>query len=158
MWIGTFLVLMGVGCRWGEWEGAFESVEALGERVVIALNRGDEEELHRLRVTKEEYLGWMWPQFPASRPPIGFPPEFAWSNLETRSRVALSKALRSYGKSRLRYVGIRFERPEERYRNFRLKRGSVLVVQTPQGQQITLRFLGSVVERNGQYKLLSYQD
>lgn len=159
MWkLGIVLIFVATGCRREEWKGSFASVEALGERVIVALNRGDEKELHALRVTKEEYLGWMWPQFPASRPPIGFPRDFAWNNLDSRSRGALAKALRLYGKNHLRYLTIRFEKPEELYRGFRLKRGSVLEALTPDGKRIALRFLGSVVERNGHYKLLSYQD
>ena len=45
----------------------------LGLAVVDALNNKDIEKLNRLRVQREAYLDWIWPAFPASRPPNNFP-------------------------------------------------------------------------------------
>ena len=68
------LTLVAVGCRKIEpWEGSFASLEALGEAAAQALSDGDAEALRKLRVNKEEYLGWIWNEFPASKPP----PEFS---------------------------------------------------------------------------------
>jgi hypothetical protein len=146
------------GCRSSRWDGSLESPDALGERVVAALNRGDARGLNALRVTEDEYIGWMWREFPASRPPMNFPADFAWNNLNAKCITAISRTIRNYGQRKLRYRSIRFEKPEESYRGFQLMRGSVLTVSTPEGKDVDLHVLGSVVKRDGGYKLLSYND
>ena len=86
----VLFILLTVSISWhrkSAWEGSLDSPAALGHAVVDALNRGDIDGLHRLRVTQDEYLSWIWPAFPASRPPYNFTPDFAWS--KCNNKVAL---------------------------------------------------------------------
>ena len=56
------------------------------------------------------------------------------------------------------FIGLEFDEPAQDYEGFRLLRGSRLVVRSVAGDEKELRILGSVVERHGGYKLLSYAD
>jgi hypothetical protein len=136
----------------------FASPADLGRAVVEGLNANDPEALYRLLVSKQEYTGELWPAFPASDPKFNFTPEFAWSNLYKKCVIGIEKRTARHGGKNLSFSGIRFDRPTEAYNGFRLHRGTVLTVRNPDGKEGELKFLGSVVEKGGRYRLLSYDD
>ena len=147
-----------VGCEKRVWENSLDSPDQLGLAVVDALNREDIGQLNRLRVQREEYLDWIWPAFPASRPPNNFPGDFAWSNLNKKCNIGMKKWIAHFGGVNLKFVAIRFDRPKETYQGFQLLRGTVLTLQNVAGEKRELQILGSVVVKNDRYKLLSYED
>lgn len=153
------LLIVSVGWhRVNVWEGSLDSPAALGQAVVDALNRGDIDALHRLRVSRDEYFSWVWPAFPAGRPPYNFTADFAWSNLDKKCVLGANSWIESYGHQDLVFTAIQFNRPTEAYKGFKLLRGTVLTVQQASGKSVELRILGSVVKKGNHYKLLSYED
>ena len=155
------LLILVISLGWhksGVWGGSFNSLDHIGQVCVDALNRGDADALHRLRVNRDEYLSWIWHEFPAAHPPNNFPGDFAWANLNKQSVLGLGKWLRTYGSKDFTFVDIRFEKPTEKYNGFTLLRGSVLTVRNPNGNNLELRILGSVVKKAGRYKLLSFKE
>ena len=148
----------GVGCEKSVWKNSLDSPGQLGLAVVDALNRKDIEALDRLRVQRDAYLDWIWPAFPASRPPKNFPGDFAWSNLNKKCNIGMKRWVARYGGQELTFVSIRFDRAMERYEGFQLLRGTVLTLQNSKGDTAELEILGSVVVKDNRYKLLSYQD
>ena len=151
-----------VGCekpnRRGWVTQPLRSPDQLGLAVVNALNNKDIEQLNRLRVQREEFLGWIWPEFPASRPPSNFPGDFAWSNMNKKCNIGMKKWIDRYGGRNLKFVAIRFDRPQETYDVFRLLRGTVLTLQNAAGEKRDLKILGSVIVKDNRCKLLSYKD
>ena len=147
-----------VGCEKPIWENSLDSPDQLGLAVVDALNRKDIEQLNRLRVQREAFLDWIWPEFPASRPPSNFPGDFAWSNMNKKCNIGMKKWIDRYGGHNLKFVGIRFDQPSETYDGFQLLRGTVLTLQNAAGEKRELQILGSVIHKNNRYKLLSYED
>ena len=147
-----------MGCEKSVWKNSLDSPGQLGLAVVDALNREDIEELNRLRVESEAYFDWIWPAFPASRPPSNFPGDFAWSNLNQKCNIGMKKWIARYGGANLKFVSIRFNQPKETYDGFQLLRGTVLTLQNAAGEKRELEILGSVVVKNNRYKLLSYKD
>ena len=151
-----------VGCEKPKRKGwvtqPLHSPDQLGLAVVDALNRKDIAHLNRLRVQREAFMDWIWPAFPASRPPSNFPGDFAWSNMNKKCNVGMKKWIARYGGHDLKFVGIRFDRPSEPYDGFQLLRGTVLTLENATGEKQDLEILGSVVAKNGRYKLLSYED
>ena len=151
-----------VGCELSQRRGwvtqPLHSPDQLGLAVVDALNRKDIQQLNRLRVQREEFLDWVWPAFPASRPPSNFPGDFAWSNMNKRCNIGMKKWVARYGGHNLKFVCIRFERPSETYHKFQLLRGTVLTLQNTAGEKRDLKILGSVVVKKNRYKLLSYKE
>ncbi len=159
----TLFVYSGlVGCEKSNRRGwvtqPLHSPDQLGIAVVDALNRENIEHLNRLRVQREEFLDWVWPAFPASRPPSNFPGDFAWSNMNNKCNIGMKKWINHYGGHNLKFVDIRFEQPQKIYDGFQLLRGTVLTLQNTAGEKRELKILGSVVVKNNQYKLLSYKD
>ena len=156
----TALLVCGsvVGCEKCVWQNSLDSPDQLGLAVVDALNKKDIEALDRLRVQRKAYLDWIWPAFPASRPPSNFPGNFAWSNLNQKCNMGMKKWISRYGGQALKFVSIRFDRPQETYDRFQLLRGTVLMLQNAAGEKRELQILGSVVVKDNRYKLLSYKD
>ncbi len=147
------------GCEQPAWTNSLDSPGQLGLAVVDALNRQDIERLNQLRVQRDAYLAWLWPAFPASRPPSNFPENFAWENLNKKCTLGMQRAIARYGGHNLTFVDIRFDKPTETYDGFQLLRGTVLTLRTAEGnQKVELKILGSVVVKDKRYKLLSYQD
>ena len=147
-----------VGCEKPIWKNSLDSPDQLGLAVIDALNRKDIEHLNRLRVQREEFLDWIWLEFPESRPPSNFPGDFAWSNLNKKCNIGMKKWIDRYGGQNLKFVDIRFDRPSETYDGFQLLRGTVLTLQNAVGEKQDLKILGSVIIKNNRYKLLSYED
>jgi len=151
-----------VGCEKQDRRGwvtqPLHSPDQLGLAVVDALNRKDIEHLNRLRVQREEFLDWIWSEFPASRPPSNFPGDFAWSNMNKKCNIGMKRWIARYGGHNLKFASIRFDQPSETYDGFQLLRGTVLTLQNAAGEKRDLKILGSVVVKNGRYKLLSYED
>ena len=162
------LCLLLLGCDEQEWSNPKESKEALGKAIVEALNYQHEKEteddketlaqrmkrLHQLRVTKGEYLGWILPAFPETH----FPDNFVWENLDKKCLVGVRKWAQQYNDKDLEFVSINFEKKPTSYDGFQLYSGTVLTVTDGNGQQFSLHILGSVIEKSGECKLLSYQD
>ena len=134
------------------------SADQIGRTVVDALNNKDIEQLNGLRVQREEFLDWIWPEFPASRPPSNFPSDLAWSNMNKKCNIGMKKWIDRYGGQTLKFVNIRFDRPQETYKGFQLLRGTVLTLQNAGGKKQELKILGSIVVKDNRYKLLSYED
>ncbi len=157
-WTAALILLTG-GCGESEpWEGSFASLEALGEAAAQALSDGDAEALRKLRVNKEDYLDWIWREFPSSNPPQNFPADFAWSNLNKNSSLGERRWAERYQGRQWKFVEMRFEEPTDRYRRFKLLRGTALILEDETGKRYDLRILGSVVMKDGNYKLLSYKE
>lgn len=138
--------------------GYGETPEELGKAVVTALNAQSEDDLHRLRVDKDLYMNELWPAFQAQRPALNFTADFAWSNLDKKCRTGVSKWVRRYNEKNYEFVRIQFTEPTQTYDGFQLRRGTVLTVKTPDGKEHALRILGSVVEKERYYRLLSYDN
>jgi hypothetical protein len=134
---------------------SLSSPKAVGEAVVNALNGKDKEALRAVLVTKEEYIDHMWGSFPASD---HWPADFAYSNLNKNSTKGINRWTERFGAKNYEFLDIRFTRSVEKYDGFRLHRGTMLQVRNTKGEEKELRILGSVVEMDGQFKLLSYDE
>ncbi len=146
------------GCEQSKWQNSLDSPGRLGLAVVDALNRKDLQKMNRLRVQRTEYLTWIWPAFPASRPPSNFPGDFAWANLNKKCSIGMKRAIERYGGQNFTFVGIRFTKPAEDYDGFQLLRGTVLTLRNQTGKTLEAKILGSVIVKDNRYKFLSYDD
>jgi hypothetical protein len=135
------------GCR---------SVDELMTKLLAALEAKDLPGMENLRVTRQEHTDLLWPEFDAKNHNVD--PDFAWDMLNRRSHVGAGRAIGDYGGQELALLGVEFTRDLERYPSFVLHRGTILHARTQTGEMLDLRFLGSVVELDGQFKLLSYKD
>lgn len=139
------------------WQGGLPSPEALGVAIVEALNRGDAAKIDALVIGKAEYQQLLWPEFPNAKNGSGISPEDAWTFHEMNLAKHKSRALSDWGRRDLKFRRLGWARDED-YKNFHLKRDVVLEVETPDGQIEQITALGSIVEYNNSYRLLTFKD
>lgn len=155
--IGTLALLIG-SCGQRELKFSESSIQNLAEEVLEAVESNDPEALLRLRINEREFKKYLWPEFPASDPKMNVPFSFAWENLNQKSEKGARRALSQYGGNRYDFESIYFQEKTETYPSFKLYSKSVLIVKDSEGSLHELQFCGSIVEKNGEYKFLSYRD
>lgn len=134
------------------------SMEHLGEMIVHAIHHTSADSLRRLCLTREEFSGILWREFPQSRPVTGLHADDAWLLLDGRLQGGVSKLLGERGGQHLAFV--RWDRADTiaLYRNFKLHNGLSLVVRDEEGREVALPHVRAVAERRAMYKLQSLRD
>jgi hypothetical protein len=133
--------------------GAFRSPEEIANRFLSALEKKDEAAIWDLRITEAEYNNTLWPPYEKIG---GGPPDFSWSLNYTDSRKSINRALIDYGGRKLQLVKVYFNKGQDKnnvpapfvvWRDFRI------VVKNEQGEEEELKYINTVVEMNGCYKV-----
>ncbi|MFN3427407.1 MAG: hypothetical protein ACK41G_07540 [Candidatus Thermochlorobacter sp.] len=132
--------------------------EELIDMALEALAKKDTTTLKNLMINEYEFRNWLWPEFPASLPIMNISPDFAWQNLLQNSEKGLRRALEKYGGKKFSYVSHRFLKGQDYYQTFVVHTQTRVVVADSLGRQREMKELGSFVEMNGRYKLMSYRD
>ena len=134
----------------------FASPEALSEAVLAALADGDADTLARLALSEIEFRTAVWPDLPSSRPERGVPFAYAWGDLRQKSGNALRRLVARHGGRRYELVRVAFEGETTPYRTYRVHRETVLDLRDEDGKEMRLPLFGSMLEREGEFKLFSY--
>lgn len=166
---GVFVLLLcgalvaASGCGAGEDDAplsplhnTFSSPEALSEAVLTALADGDADTLGGLALSELEFRTAVWPDLPSSRPERGVPFDYAWGDLHQKSGNALRRLLARHGGRRYELVRVAFEGETTPYRTYRVHRETVLDLLDENGATVRLPLFGSILERDGEFKLFSY--
>lgn len=157
-----FLGLAGAACRAPQASAGsilvhtFETPEAAAAGMTEALARSDREALRALAVTEQEFRTVVWPELPSSRPEMNLPVAYAWGTLHQTSQGALAATLGSHGGRRYTVVRVDFAGASTRYRTFTVHRESRVVVRDERGVERRLALFGSMLERDGRFKIFSY--
>jgi hypothetical protein len=137
--------------------GGARSLDDLGRTICRVLHRSDRDSLLALCITDEEFRDILWREFPQSRPAVGLTWVDAWRILYARLHAGCMHALRDQGGHVYEFVG--FDRDSTaRYRNFKLYSGLTLVVRDDEGGIQRWRWLRSIAERGGRFKIYSTDD
>jgi len=138
--------------------GGERSLAALGRAVVSGVSNNAPDSLLALCVTKEEFEGILWPEFPQSRPATGLTAMDGWRVLSNRLVSGTRGAAADWGGRPWTFVRAEATAGVTEFRNFRLHRGIVLEVRDAAGTAQRLDFVRTVVERKGVFKLYSLRD
>ena len=137
--------------------GGAPSLDSLGSAVCRAIHHGRGDSLLALCVTDDEFRDTLWREFPQSRPATGLTWVDAWTILYARLHAGCSHALRDEGGHYYRFL--RFEGDSVMaYRNFKLHNHLTLVVLDDAGQIQSWKWIRSVAERKGRFKIYSTED
>lgn len=136
--------------------GGASTLDGLVSRFVKALETGDSAALGSLVLSQAEF-GWLYyPTNPEGLPPYNLTPELMWFMLEGRSSQGYQKLMRQRAQKPLRHVAHRCEgEPSRQGEN--TVRGPCLVLRLGEnGDTVSERLFGQIVERGGRYKFVSY--
>jgi hypothetical protein len=98
----------------------------------------------------------VWPDLPAARPERNLSPSFVWGDLHQKSNIMLRGTLAAHGGKKYALVSMRFLGETTQYESYRVHRESELTVKEADGTERPLRVFGSVLEKDGRYKVFSY--
>ena len=132
------------------------SPEALGRRVLAALERKDLAELRASALSELEFREHVWPELPASRPERNLPFSDVWGDLHQKSEGSLASTLAEHGGRRLELVSIRALGKTTQYKTFVVHRQTELTVRDEGGQERQLRLFGSMIGKDGAFKVFSF--
>ncbi|MEO7456202.1 MAG: hypothetical protein ABIY52_08060 [Gemmatimonadaceae bacterium] len=136
--------------------GGASSREALVRRFVSALSRNDTLALRSMAVRGREFADLYYAESPYSKAPYRQPPSFAWRMIQDPSSAGFAKLLRRLGGKPMTYVAHRCD-PSVQVEGATTRYAGCLVeVVNATGDTATKRYFGSIVQRGGQYKFLSY--
>jgi hypothetical protein len=131
------------------------SPEQLAAMVIEAMRAGDLDRLRALALTRDEFLSYVWPYLPVSRPEVNMPFDFAWNLLQQKSEGFLRQTIANVEDvpqlRRVEFVGETTD-----YGDVTVHRESELVVIDDNGEDRRIRLLGSMIEQDGQWKVFSY--
>lgn len=137
--------------------GGAGSREELARRFLAAVSARDTAALAALAVTRAEFAWLVFPDHIYSSPPYELDPEIFWMQLTAGSAKGLHRTLERYGGARLALVAVACDRDTLQIRSGPMRVWSNCSVRYRAGNTIENRPLfGSVVERDGRVKLLSF--
>ena len=135
---------------------AARSRDGLVQRFVRALEARDTAALRGMALSRAEFAYLYYPSSRFSTEPYQLPPQTLWSLLQGNSEKGAQRALERRAGHPLRYVDYRCEpEPERQGENRVWNECTVRRVATP-GDTVSERLFGSIVERGGRYKFVSY--
>jgi hypothetical protein len=112
--------------------------------------------LERLALTETEFKQYVWPELPISRPESNVPFDFAWGMLHQHSEGYLRETVTEFSGRQLSLKRVELAGASTSYGDVTVHRDSRLVVETTDGREQTIRLFGSMVEKDGGWKVFSY--
>lgn len=134
----------------------FPSPDELSRAVLTALADEDADHLAGLALSELEFRTVVWPELPSSRPGRGLPFDYVWGDLNQKSTNALRRLFARHGGRRYTLAGVAFRGETTPYETYRVHREAILDLLDEEGNELTLPLFGSILERDGEFKLFSY--
>lgn len=139
--------------------GATDTLDGLGRTALEAIIRADTSTLAGLRLTEHEHNEVVWPELPASRPEVGFPIDFAWTNIELRDRRSLSRLLPVFGGLEARFHTVQCRGGTQTFETFHVLTDcwTIFDVEGRDGP-FEAQLFKDVIVRGGGHKIFRYYD
>lgn len=140
-------------------EGGASSRVALVADFMRAARASDTTALRRMALTRAEYAWLVYPESPLAAPPYNQPPGLAWMLLQQASNTGATRVLDpARGAVTWRHVGDRCAQPPLREGGNRFWRGCEVRVARAAGDTTWARLFGAIVERDGHFKFVGYDN
>jgi hypothetical protein len=137
---------------------ASPSRDELVKRLVRGVARRDSVDLRNTLVSPREFADLIYPSSPYTRPPYRQAPGLVWMMITNHSGSGYTRLLRRRGDARLELASYQCnETPEVQGPN-KLWSDCVVKVVADKKDTTTQKWFGSIVERDGKFKLLSYRN
>ena len=131
-----------------------DSAHALAHSVLDAVASADRTRLEALALNEAEFRDHIWPSLPAAREERNLPFSYVWGELRQKSSQSLSMTLASHGRRRYELERVEFEGATD-YGAYRVHRQATFVVRGGSATR-PVRLCGSMVEKDGRWKVFSY--
>lgn len=137
---------------------ASSSREDLVRRVVHDVASGDSTDLASLAVTPREFIDLVYPSSPYTHPPYRETPSMVWMQIANPSNAGFLRLIRRLGGQPFQYESHTCRKAAERQARNTLWLDCTIRVLTPQRETTTQRWFGTIIERDGKYKVMSFRN
>jgi hypothetical protein len=137
---------------------ASPSREALVRRIVRDVAKGDSVDLASLAVTPREFIDLVYPSSPYTRPPYRESPAMVWMQIANASNSGYLRLVRRLGSEPFKYESYTCAPKPERQGANTLWLGCTLRLLSPQHETTTQRWFGTIIERDGRFKVMSFHN
>jgi hypothetical protein len=134
---------------------AHPSAEELARALLTALALRDGDKVKGLRLTREEFCRYIFPELPSSRLP-NVTCDFVWDQATMKSLGGFIKMWPRHEGRRYELVSVRFKEGTDSYPTYKVHKETHLLVRDYTGREQELRLFGSMLEMDGQFKLFSF--
>lgn len=149
------LALVAAGCGPPPLTNTCASPEALAQAVLDGLARADQPALAALVLTEQEFRDHVWRELPVARPERNMPFSYIWGDLKMKSDLTLSRTVREFSGRRFELQRVEFTGKTD-YPGFTVHREATFHVRDSAGTELPLRVSGSMIEKDGAWKVFSY--
>ncbi len=136
--------------------GGADSRDQLVERFVRAVEGHDTATIRDLVISRAEFAYLYYPFTPYSGGPMELEPGLAWFLTQQNSEKGITRVLRRLGGTPLGYTGYRCDPTPDRQEQNLLWRNCELQLSTTPTDLPAQRLFGTILERDGRFKLVSY--
>jgi hypothetical protein len=141
-----------------QFDGGEVSRDKLALRFVDALARSDSATVRDLLISKAEFAWLFFPDHLYAREPYALDPDIFWLQLTEETKKGSGRMLQRYGGQPLKFLGLEGCQRD----TLQIRQGpdtvwsGCKVHYTVRDSTLTRMLFGSVVQRNGRFKFLSY--
>ena len=130
--------------------------EALVKRFVKALVGLDSADLKAMLLSPREFADLAYPESPYTRPPYRQSPALVWNQIQNPSESGLTRLVRRFAGQPLQYEGQTCQAKPDRQGHNLIWTGCVVRLIDSSGDVRKHQLFGSIIERDGQFKFVSY--
>lgn len=136
--------------------GGAPSRDSLVARFVDAVAREDTAAIRGMVLSRAEY-GWIYfPSLQRMNPGTRMQPEVMWMLHSQESEKGITRVLRRLGAGQARFAGYTCEDAPQVEEANRYFHQCAIETIAPDGETASLKLFGSVIERGGRWKIVSY--
>jgi hypothetical protein len=136
--------------------GGESSPEALTRALLTALGAHDSATVRRLVISRAEFAWLYYPHTRFTAPPYELGPDLLWLQMGAASEKGATRLLRRYGGSPLRFEALLCPDSIVQEGPNTLRAGCRVRFAVPDSGTRELRLFGSLLERGGRHKFVSY--
>lgn len=136
--------------------GGEASAERLAREFLRAISSNDTVSIRRLVVNRAEFAWVYYPHTKFTKPPYELGPDLLWFQMNEASEKGIVRALRRYGGSRMRFEALSCPDSVATEGPNRITTGCLLRFAASDSTARTLQMFGSLIERDGRWKFVSY--
>ena len=132
-----------------------ESREALVRRLVRDVAAHDTTDIRAMMLTAREFADLVYPSSPYTHPPYRQPPGLVWMQITNPSVSGFRRLMTRRGGVQYQYESHACKAQPERQGENLLWSDCTIRLSSPDRETTTQRWFGSIIERNGTFKLVS---
>lgn len=138
--------------------GGERSREALARAFVRAVAAQDTAAFNAMILSRAEFAWLYYPEHPITRPPYELDAPMMWMQMRTGSETGIRRVLRALGGRPLRFEVLDCPQAGERHGGNVTWSWCTVTVRDGSGAPRALALFGSIVERGGTFKFVSYEN